>query len=63
VRNDGWMGASITFDAARVIETNQPLQLRYGFYIHSGLAPTNVIEKRWSEFSKTSVPELAPSKR
>ncbi len=58
VRNDGWMGASLTFDAARVIETNKPLQLRYGFYVHSGLQETNALEKRWNEFSKTTLPEL-----
>lgn len=63
VRNDGWMGASITFDAARVIETNRPLQLRYGFYVHSGLQPTNALEKRWSEFSQTKLPDLAAGKR
>lgn len=56
VRNDGWMGASLTFDAPRVIETNQPLQLRYGFYVHSRLQETNALEKRWTEFSKMAVP-------
>lgn len=62
VRNDGWMGASLTFDAARVIETNKPLQLRYGFYVHSGLQETNALEKRWGEFSKTTLPTLATKK-
>ena len=63
VRNDGWMGASLTFEEARVIETNKPLQLRYGFYVHSGLQETNMLEKRWAEFSKTSIPDLALPKR
>jgi hypothetical protein len=63
VRNDGWMGASITFDDARVIEMNKPLQLRYGFYVHSGLLETNVLEQRWKEFGKTSVPELLAPKK
>ncbi len=64
VRNDGWMGASLTFDEARVIETNRPLQLRYGFYVHSGLQETNALEKRWTDFSKTVLPNLAaPQKR
>jgi hypothetical protein len=58
VRNDGWMGASITFEEARVIETNRPLQLRYGFYVHSGLQETNTLEKRWADFSATKFPEL-----
>ena len=63
VRNDGWMGASITFDASRVIETNRPLQLRYGFYMHSDLPETNVLDKRWNQFSRTALPELATGKR
>jgi hypothetical protein len=63
VRNDGWMGASLTFDAPRVIETNKPLQLRYGFYVHSGLQTTNTLEKRWTEFGQTTLPELALAKK
>ena len=63
VRDDDWMGASLTFDAARVIETNQPLQLRYGFYVHSGAPATGILEKRWESFSQTALPELAPKKR
>ena len=58
VRNDGWMGASLTFDAPRTIETNKPLRLRYGFYVHSGLPDSDKLEKRWREFSKRSLPEL-----
>jgi hypothetical protein len=58
VRNDGWMGASLTFEEARVVETNKPLQLRYGFYVHSTLTAPNVLEKRWAEFSQTALPEL-----
>ena len=63
VRNDGWMGASLTFDGPRVIETNKPLQLRYGFYVHSGLQETNELEKRWSEFGKTILPALVSVKK
>ena len=63
VRNDGWMGAAITFDAARVIEMNKPLQLRYGFYVHSGLQETNALEKQWKQFSATALPDLAPPGR
>jgi hypothetical protein len=63
VRDDGWMGAALTFDAARVIETNQPLQLRYGFYVHSGAPVAGVLQKRWESFSQTVLPDLAPKKR
>jgi hypothetical protein len=63
VRNDGWMGAALTFDGARVVETNRPLRLRYGFYVHSGLADTNALNKRWQEFSAAALPELTPTKK
>jgi len=63
VRNDGWMGASITFDGPLVIETNRPLQLRYAFYVHAGLPTTEALERRWGEFARTTRPDLTPRKR
>ena len=63
VRNDGWMGASLTFSNALVIETNRPLQLRYGFYVHAGLPEANALNHRWTEFSKTVWPDLATRRR
>src|SRR5436190_1969595 len=63
VRNDGWMGSSISFDGPLQIETNKPLQLRYGFYVHSGLQETNALERRWIEFSRTARPNLSGLKR
>jgi hypothetical protein len=52
VRNDGWMGASLTHDAPRVIEPGNPLLLRYGLYIHAGAPTPDQVTKRWDEFSK-----------
>jgi hypothetical protein len=63
VRNDGWMGAALTFDEARVIEANRPVQLRYGFHVHSGLLHTNALEKSWKDFSRTALPSWTPLKR
>jgi hypothetical protein len=63
VRNDGWMGASLTFDAPITVETNKPLQLRYGFYVHAGLQTTNALEKHWADFSKTAMPRLDVPRR
>jgi methane monooxygenase PmoA-like len=58
VRNDGWMGASLTHDAPREIEPGKPLALRYGLYIHAGKPTPEVLDQRWQEFSKTALPEL-----
>ena len=52
VRDDGWMGASLTFGSPRVIRPDEPLRLRYGLYVHAGMPEAAVIEKRWEEFSK-----------
>jgi hypothetical protein len=57
------MGSSITFDGPLQIETNKPLQLRYGFYVHSGLLETNALERQWLEFSRTARPNLSGLKR
>jgi hypothetical protein len=56
VRNDGWMGASLTYDADRVIELGKPLVLRYGVYVHAGAPTPDQLSTRWNEFSKIDPP-------
>ena len=51
VRNDGWMGASLTFDGPRKIEPDKLLHLRYGLYIHNGMKSPDTIEAKWKQFS------------
>lgn len=51
VRQDGWMGASLTFDAARVIEPGKPLWLRYGLYVHRDVPAPTAINARWETFA------------
>jgi len=52
VRNDGWMGASLTFDGPREITPEKPLRLRYGLYVHSDIKPKEGIEAKWKQFTK-----------
>jgi hypothetical protein len=52
VRNDGWMGASLTFDSPREIKPAEPLHLRYGLYVHSDMKPSEAIEAEWKQFTK-----------
>jgi hypothetical protein len=63
VRNDGWMGASLTYDAARTIDPDKPLRLRYGLFIHSGAPAIEELEKRWKQFSEMKLPELEVKKK
>jgi hypothetical protein len=63
VRDDGWMGPSLTFDAARTIEPGQPLRLRYGLFVHAGTPERTALETRWAAFAKTKVENLTPMKK
>ena len=55
VRNDGWMGASLTFDGPRVLKRGESLVLRYGFHVHDGMPSTNSIQDRWRSFAGRAV--------
>lgn len=63
VRNDGWMGASLTFAEPIKIEPGKSLRLRYGIYVHSGMPSVEWIESRWGVFAKTEVGDLTPAKK
>jgi len=52
VRNDGWMGASLTFDGPRQIHPSEPLRLRYGLYIHKDMKSVEDIGVKWQQFAE-----------
>jgi len=54
VRNDGWMGASLTFDKPLTLEVGKPLRLRYGLYVHDKLLDIPAIDAQWQAFTKLS---------
>jgi len=58
VRNDGWMGASLTFDAPRTITPGKPLHLRFGLYVHSDMKDKETIEAKWKQFTEISPANL-----
>jgi hypothetical protein len=57
VRNDGWMGTSLTYDAERTIDPGKPLTLRYALYVHAGEPAKERLDARWKVFAAT---KLAP---
>jgi len=59
VRNDGWMGASLTFDNPREIRSDAPLRLRYGLYVHASMKANDLIEAKWRQF--TTIPTPTPT--
>jgi hypothetical protein len=52
VRNDGWMGASLTFDGPLRLQSGKPLALRYGLYVHAGMPSAKRLQSRWEEFAR-----------
>jgi len=58
VRNDGWMGASLTLNGPLVIEPGKPLRLRYGLWIHAGVPGKEEIERQWQPFGRSELPAM-----
>jgi hypothetical protein len=58
VRDDGWMGASLTYHGARLIKAGAPLRLRYALYVHAGVPDATTIQRQWDTFAKTPLPAL-----
>lgn len=52
VRNDGWMGASLTYDSPREIQPDKPLHLCYGLYVHRGMKPRDALSATWAHFTE-----------
>ncbi len=52
VRNDGWMGACLTLNRPLVVQPGEPLRLRYGLWIHSGVPNSEAIDARWQAFAQ-----------
>jgi len=64
VRGDGWMGAALTLNDARIIEPGKPMKLRYGLYVHNGMPDVKEIDAIWEKYSRTKPPEdLTPKKK
>ncbi len=79
VRDDGWMGASLIPDviadpvqgqpplapAASPIEVSetQPLRVRYGLWIHDGVAAREEIQRQFDQFREMPLPDLNPAKK
>src|SRR5262245_6287678 len=61
VRDDGWMGAALTFSAPRTIEPGSPLKLRYGLWVHAGVPTPAQIDEQFAAFAK--IGDLPPASK
>jgi hypothetical protein len=59
VRGDGWMGASLTQAKELQITRDQPLQLRFGLYVHAGMPALETLERHWKTFAQSKRPDLS----
>lgn len=57
VRNNGWMGASLTFAGERLLARGEVLRLRYGLYVHGGQPSSEVLDGKWKAFATFPLPE------
>jgi hypothetical protein len=57
VRNDGWMGASLTYDAPRSVKPGEPLKLRYGLWVHRGVPEPQEIDRVFATFGQIGPPQ------
>lgn len=58
VRDNGWLGVTLTPDEPRVIEPGKPLRLRYALWVHPGVPGQEALEARWQAFAGFKIPEL-----
>ncbi len=63
VRNDGWMGASLTFEAPRTIKPENPLHLSYGLYVHKDLKTPAKIEQACRKFTALDLQTIEPGRK
>ena len=52
VRDDGWMGASLTFEGPLTVSAEKPLTVRYGLFVHAGTPPRDQLEQQFIAFTK-----------
>ena len=59
VRNDGWMGAALTFPGEVKLAPGTPLRLRYGLHIHANIPEPRQIESSFATFTNAPLPDLS----
>lgn len=58
VRDDGWMGACLNPDNPIVLSGDRNLRLRYGLWVHDGMASPALSETHWKVFAELPLADL-----
>jgi len=56
VRDDGWMGACLSFEKPIEVTREKPLKVRYGLWVHEGVADQEEAEAVWKKFAAMPSP-------
>ena len=62
VRGDGWMGACLTPEKEVVVTDTSKLRVRYGLWVHDGVASLEQSEAQWKVFVELPPADLAAKK-
>lgn len=62
VRDDGWMGACLTPEKDIQVTDTQKLRVRYGLWVHDGMATQAQCEAQWKAFTELPAADLAAKK-
>jgi hypothetical protein len=63
VRDDGWMGVSLSHAAPVELPRGKTLRVQYGLYVHTGQTAPAELDARWQQFAKSDLDDLTPTKK
>ncbi len=63
VRGDGWMGACLTPEKPLIVTETQKLRVRYGRWVHDGIATQAQSEAPWKVFADLPLADLDPKRK
>lgn len=63
VRSDGWMGACLSPEKPIEVTDTQKLRVRYGLWVHDGMATQAQSEAQWKAFTELPLADLDPKKK
>lgn len=58
VRNDGWMCSCLSLEKPVEVNDSTPMHVRWGLWIHEGVADLKKCEAMWQEFSSMPSPDM-----